>query len=1125
VKAPALIILLALALLSSAAAATASTLPPSAAPRQSAPFDIGVPAGDGYAPSSLALDASRNLAYVYHSTLSDGSAAISVVDLDAGEVERLLKVGVKSYGAPGRLLLTPDGKRLLLHEIGQNTVSAVDPQTGAAKKLLDGVRDIALSENGKLLFAAGEKSLAAYPLPDLLAGKTRPAWQSAAAFNRLAINGGRLLAAAYAEARPLVAYDARTGTQLATAPTPGDLNAFAAGPDGGWGFVVAGENPRLIRYDAALKPVGETPIPYMSHLSFDAGTNRFLAGGWRYDENDTRGHGVMLAISGGDGQIINETRWSTTSPPNVFTPWGDDALLAFSKDGPSVLFILGSEDFALTADIPMGVRAIDAAVDGAKALYVADDLGRIHVLSLPDGKEVALWQGGAPIALDSANGRLYANRGERVVALDLRDGTIAAEFPQTGHPAPDPNRDLVYIAERGVTMYDRSGKKVGDLPSSFPDPEGFSPNPYAYAAQVNPVTGHVAVVLHNGIPGSNGGSFLRIYEPQSDKFALPPAPHSFVMDVISDRKGNWYVAYSPTRGQEAIQALSADGKELRRLDRRTGFLALDERSDNLYLFYEGKATRVAASTLTAIEAYGAPKFSGGLAYSPEGSSVYLIDSAGPIITPARVSALQPLDNSLVAAQPSDEAGNDSVSVVADGRKRLVFARFGEAYRSAEGKTWQRLLSGAGITYGYTTVVAPSTVFITGMSSAGGEGVWRSVDAGATWEWLTGGLTNLAPTGPVLARSADEAYIFNRTQGLLRWDAAARAWQVAAPAAGGEWSSLTLAPNGALFRSNSGRLETSSDRGATWARLGSTDETGEIIGFTALYTVTQGIFSAVKSDFRYSGIQRSTDGGKTWELSLAEGQLKFDGYTPQIATGFGRTYLLVQPYESEPSLLRTTDYGDTWQIAPAGTVKGVERIAVDPLDGRLWLGARGGVRQLAPDKLRWQAVKPLPAGTERGVATPAPTPAATPTVGPCASPLTPEEAEINARSLGLGCPRGPNETVTVARQRLEGGQMIWREDRRWIYALYNDGTWGGFSDLWQEGDPADDPALTPPAERYQATRGFGKVWRENLGGPNGRLGWALEQEQGMQAQAQDWDYGTVLRFGGEVIVLQSIGTWR
>ena len=590
-------------------------------------FDIGVPAGDGYSPYSLSLDPARNLAYVYHSTIAGGKAVISVVDLTAARVVRLLAGPKMEYGAPGRLLIAPDGRRLFLQEVGGNTLSTIDTQTGAVKKLLDGARDMALSEDGKLLYVAGEKELAAHNVADLVAGKQRPVWRSPAAYTRLATGGGRLLAVAYATGRSMVVFDARTGTEVARAPLPADLTTFSPGPDGGWGVVSAGEHPRLIRYDAALKPLGETPIPYAANLSYDAGTNRFLAGGWRYDESEPRGHGVMLAIGGADGRIIDEVRWSNTSPPTVFAARDEDELVAFTTDGPSILHLLDRQSLAPRSDIEMGVRALEIAADRGKTLYVADDLGRIHALALPGGNEVALWQGGGPIALDQANGRLYVNRGERVVALSLVDGSVVAEFPQGGAPAPDPKRDLVYIADRGVTMYDRNGKKLGDLPSTFPDPKGFSPNPYAYAAEVNPVTGHVAVVLHNGIPGSNGGSFLRIYEPQSDKYLTPPAPHSFIMDVLADSNGQWYVAYSIARNEEAVQTLSADGTELRRLDHRTGFLALDEGRDELYLFSDGRVTRLAASTLAALEVFAGPPASGSLAYSPETGAAYLVDRA------------------------------------------------------------------------------------------------------------------------------------------------------------------------------------------------------------------------------------------------------------------------------------------------------------------------------------------------------------------------------------------------------------------------------------------------------------------------------------------------------------------
>ncbi len=242
----------------------------------------------------------------------------------------------------------------------------------------------------------------------------------------------------------------------------------------------------------------------------------------------------------------------------------------------------------------------------------------------------------------------------------------------------------------------------------------------------------------------------------------------------------------------------------------------------------------------------------------------------------------------------------------------------------------------------------------------------------------------------------------------------------------------------------------------------------------------------------------------------------------MVTGFGGTYVLLKPYNGEPNLLRTKDYGDTWESAPVGTVRGVEHIALDPLDGRLWLGVKGGVTGLDPTKLKW--TRAAAQAASRAVATSLPgKPAAT--AQPCAMQLTGDEAQINGRGLGLGCPNGLAQIVQMARQRFQYGQMIWRQDLKAVYVLYNDGRWAGYPDTWYENDPADDPSLTPPAGLQQPVRGFGKVWREQLGGVKAKTGWAIEKEAGVQGQVQPWQYGMVLRFGGEVLVLHSDGRWQ
>ena len=97
---------------------------------------------------------------------------------------------------------------------------------------------------------------------------------------------------------------------------------------------------------------------------------------------------------------------------------------------------------------------------------------------------------------------------------------------------------------------------------------------------------------------------------------------------------------------------------------------------------------------------------------------------------------------------------------------------------------------------------------------------------------------------------------------------------------------------------------------------------------------------------------------------------------------------------------------------------------------------------------------------------------------------------------------------LAEQPFEQGLMIWDSGTRQIYVLLDDGTWQAFADTWtEEVDPAYDPDLPPPPEQPQ--RGFGKVWREQLGGPGASIGWALANERAVDGWKQLFDGGLLL----------------
>ncbi len=97
-----------------------------------------------------------------------------------------------------------------------------------------------------------------------------------------------------------------------------------------------------------------------------------------------------------------------------------------------------------------------------------------------------------------------------------------------------------------------------------------------------------------------------------------------------------------------------------------------------------------------------------------------------------------------------------------------------------------------------------------------------------------------------------------------------------------------------------------------------------------------------------------------------------------------------------------------------------------------------------------------------------------------------------------------EASNAAEQHFQHGVMLWVEERRTIFVLYDDAPraprWGMFADEWAEGQVESDPNLVPPAGLYQPVRGFGLVWRTQPE-VRERLGWAVDQEAGFRTLLQ------------------------
>jgi hypothetical protein len=135
------------------------------------------------------------------------------------------------------------------------------------------------------------------------------------------------------------------------------------------------------------------------------------------------------------------------------------------------------------------------------------------------------------------------------------------------------------------------------------------------------------------------------------------------------------------------------------------------------------------------------------------------------------------------------------------------------------------------------------------------------------------------------------------------------------------------------------------------------------------------------------------------------------------------------------------------------------------------------------------------------------------------------------TVALGCAVAPMFTAPTALQRFQNGVML---HLKAIYALQSGpaavgstpiegGTWSGARNTWREGEPTQLGLVPPEPGLAEPLLGFGKAWREQYGGPDGPLGWAVEAESTADASWQLFERGiVVVTRGGDGWILYHEG---
>jgi serine/threonine protein kinase len=128
---------------------------------------------------------------------------------------------------------------------------------------------------------------------------------------------------------------------------------------------------------------------------------------------------------------------------------------------------------------------------------------------------------------------------------------------------------------------------------------------------------------------------------------------------------------------------------------------------------------------------------------------------------------------------------------------------------------------------------------------------------------------------------------------------------------------------------------------------------------------------------------------------------------------------------------------------------------------------------------------------------------------------------------LGWANEEERVTDGAHQFFERGVMFWRKDTDEIYVIIAGGNWQVYTDTWEEGmKECSCPDVAPPQGKYIPIRGFGKVWCEQLGASNAKIGWATTPEQAYEAHWQAFEHGFMCQGLDEAIyVLYEDGSWQ
>jgi photosystem II stability/assembly factor-like uncharacterized protein len=595
--------------------------------------------------------------------------------------------------------------------------------------------------------------------------------------------------------------------------------------------------------------------------------------------------------------------------------------------------------------------AIDAQHD---RLYVATSVSHTLILDANTFKPIDEITVGGNLTLSSD--RLYIgvpgaydSSGQQISTSELRAYDLQALklSPQIFYsdtstlPAQvlvDETQQKIYVVRSGVFEVDpQTLHVVGSISGTVPIEYGLVPNYSAVDGAIDPVHHRLIVSLNNGIPGSNGGNVLAIYDLETGQQIADDGERSVMSLDVDPASGISYVIRSYIDSR-SIVSYDQNGKLLHRLDGLTGEVQIDAAHQRVYVFEAYPRARLLL--LDADLNYeGELRFDGlndvaAFKFDAKTDRLLLLSRAGKLFVLKGQGV--PLSRPFPVVAGGRAIGSiqwivSSPNYAIDHKLFAVFAQSEYGYVSGagalfstidDGKSWQAInglpMSDTVTSLAFSANYQTDRTLLVALGSSvtvpsGGSGIYRSTDDGRTWSIASRGLGDLS-IKQITVGDQDTVFAMGIKRGLLRSTDGGQTWAALADRYMNEFAypnpiltALAVSPDFAqdktvIISSMSGGVLTSHDGGETWSMTA-------LGGSSYLYYMTG---RTVLAAMQNGNVLRSEDNGDHWLGASVGLDLQSAGVSA-LATGHAsrRAALLLTQYGEHGRLYNWSGADQRW----------------------------------------------------------------------------------------------------------------------------------------------------------------------------------------------------------------------